>query len=50
MPLQFVEQIADNMQLASVPQLVVDVLADRQIEHPRPNGENTSGRSHGEGC
>jgi hypothetical protein len=28
MPLQFVEEIADNVQLASVAQLVVDILAN----------------------
>jgi len=30
------------VQLAGTADLVVDVLADREVEHPRPNGENTT--------
>src|SRR5580704_19444474 len=44
---QLVEEAVNDAQFAGTGKLVVDMLADRKVEHPRPNGENTTGRPVG---
>jgi hypothetical protein len=46
-PAQLVEEVVDDVQFAGAGDLVVDVLAHRESSTPRPNGENTTGRSAG---